>query len=67
MIPRSILISVVAVAFIYFGINLSIIGVIPWREFAPADARPHSNFIVSVFMERVYGSSVATVFTAMIL
>lgn len=67
VIPRSIIISVVAVALIYFGINLSIIGVIPWREFVPADARPHSDFIVSIFMERVYGSRVATVFTAMIL
>ena len=40
VIPRSILISTVAVAAIYFGINLSIIGVIPWREFVPADAAP---------------------------
>jgi amino acid transporter len=67
VIPRSILISTVAVAIIYFAINLSIIGVIPWREFVPADARPESRFIVSTFMERVYGSGVATVFTAMIL
>ena len=37
VIPRSILISVVAVALIYIGINLSIIGVVPWREFVPAD------------------------------
>ena len=40
VIPRSILISTVAVAAIYFGINLSIIGVVPWREFVPADAHP---------------------------
>ena len=36
----SILISVVAVALIYLAINLSIIGVVPWREFVPADAHP---------------------------
>ena len=36
VIPRSILISTTAVALIYLGINLSIIGVIPWREFVPA-------------------------------
>ena len=36
VIPRSILISVVAVAVIYLGMNLSIIGVVPWREFVPA-------------------------------
>ena len=67
MIPRSILISTVAVALIYLGINLSIIGVVPWRTFVPAEAHPESNFVVSIFMERMYGPSVATIFTAMIL
>jgi amino acid transporter len=67
VIPRSILISVVAVAVIYLGINLSIIGVVPWREFVPAAAHPQSDFIVSTFMERVYGSRVATLFTALVL
>jgi amino acid transporter len=67
VIPRSILISTVAVALIYIGINLSIIGVVPWRDFVPADQHPVSNFIVSIFMERVYGRGVATIFTVMIL
>ncbi|MGH9338638.1 MAG: APC family permease [Acidobacteriota bacterium] len=67
VIPRSIIISVVGVALIYMAINLSIIGVIPWREFVPASAHPNSAFIVSIFMERVYGSEVATFFTGMIL
>jgi amino acid transporter len=67
VIPRSILISTVAVAVIYIGINLSIIGVVPWREFVPADAHPESNFIVSVFMEKIYGPRVATIFTLMVL
>ena len=43
VIPRSILISTLAVAAIYFGINLSIVGVVPWREFVPADAHPESR------------------------
>jgi amino acid transporter len=67
VMPRAILISVVAVAIIYAGINLSIIGVIPWREFVPASAHPTSDFIVSIFMERLYGSGVATVFTLLVL
>ena len=66
-IPRSIIISVFAVAAIYFAINLSIIGVVPWRDFVPADARPGSDFVVSTFMEKIYGSKVATAFTAMVL
>ncbi len=63
----SILISVLAVALIYIGINLSIIGVVPWREFVPPRPIRESDFIVSIFMERLYGSPVATVFTAMVL
>jgi len=67
VIPRSILISVLAVAVIYLGINLSIIGVVPWRDFVPAAAHPESDFIVSTFIERVYGARVATLFTALVL
>jgi amino acid transporter len=67
VIPRSILLSTVAVALIYVAINFSIIGVVPWRDFVPAESHPHSNFVVSIFMERIYGSGIATVFTAMIL
>jgi amino acid transporter len=66
-IPRSIIVSIIAVALIYAAINLSVIGVVPWREFVPADAHPESAFIVSSFMERIYGSGIATVFTALIL
>ena len=67
VIPRSIIISIIGVALIYFAINLSIVGVVPWREFVPAAEKPGADFIVSIFMERIYGSTVATVFTAMVL
>jgi amino acid transporter len=66
-IPRSIIISVIVVALIYIAINLSIIGVVPWRDFVPADKHPQSAFIVSIFMEKIYGAGIATVFTAMVL
>jgi len=70
VIPRSILISLIAVALIYITMNLSIIGVVPWREFVPplgkelADPAPP---VVSMFMERIYGSKVAGAFTALVL
>ena len=67
VIPRSILISTAAVALIYIGINLSIIGVVPWREFVPASEHPESSFVVSTFMERIYGGRIATMFTLLIL
>jgi amino acid transporter len=66
-IPRSIIISVIGVAIIYFLINLSIIGVVPWREFVPASDHPEAGFIVSVMMEKIYGSKFAVIFTAMVL
>src|SRR5215212_8099645 len=53
-IPRSIIWSVLAVAVIYVAINLSIVGVVPWRDVVPADKHPSSDFIVSIFMERIY-------------
>jgi amino acid transporter len=67
VIPKSILLSVIGVALIYVAINFSIIGVVSWKEFVPADQHPQSNFVVSIFMERIYGSKVATLFTLMVL
>jgi len=66
-IPRSIIISVICVAIIYFAINLSIIGVVSWRDFVPAGDHPESGFIVSVMMERIWGPKFAVIFTAMVL
>ena len=65
VIPRSILISLVTVAAIYFAINLSLIGVVPWREFVPAKDPPDP--VASLFMEKLYGPKVAGVFTVMVL
>src|SRR5439155_3136993 len=62
VIPRSILFSIVGVALIYICTNLSIVGVVPWREFVPAEAHAASNFIVSYFMQKIYGSRVASIF-----
>src|SRR5262245_55844442 len=67
VIPRSIVISTAAVAALYLAINLSIIGVVSWRDFVPASSSPSAQFVVSVFMERIYGTKVASLFTLMIL
>ena len=60
-IPRSILYSVVAVAAVYTLMNLSIIGVIPWRE------AMQSKFIASQFIETLYGPKAAAVVTGLVL
>jgi len=67
VIPRSIFISTIAVAAIYLAVNLSVIGVVPWREFVPAGERAGSTFVVSIFMQRIYGHKVAAAFTLLIL
>ncbi len=66
-IPRSILISLILVGVIYLAMNLSINGVISWRDFAlknPDDPPPP---VASMFMEKLYGSHIAIVFTVMVL
>src|SRR3954463_16299048 len=67
VIPRSILISTAAVAVIYLVINLSIIGVVPWRQFVPAHDHPQASFVVSIFMQSIYGTRVETIFTLLVL
>ena len=60
-IPRSILYSIVAVAAIYTLMNLSIIGVVPWRE------AMQSKFIGAQFIEKLYGAKAAAVVTVLVL
>ena len=67
VIPASIIISVVGVALIYLAVNLSLVGFIPWREFVPADEKPAAKFIVSIFMDKIYGPKVAVAVTVLIL
>jgi amino acid transporter len=67
VIPRSILISLLAVAVIYLAMNFSIIGVVPWRSFTVTDPNADAPPIASIFIEKIYGSKVAVVFTVMVL
>ncbi len=60
-IPRAIFISIIGITALYLAMQASILTVIPWREAA------QSSFIVSTFIERVYGSEWATLATALIL
>lgn len=61
VIPRAVMLSVVIVASIYLTMNIAIIGVVPWRE-----AMVSEN-IAALFMERLYGRTVAVWFTGLIL
>ncbi len=60
-IPRSIFISIGGIAILYLLMNISVLGVVPWKEAAK------SEFIMSTFMERIYGSGAANVVTVLVL
>src|SRR6266404_1217658 len=66
-IPRAVLLSIAAVSAIYLVMNISILGVIPWRELsgtANSDAR---RFVIATFMERLYGHWAGVLATALIM
>jgi amino acid transporter len=60
-IPRSVLFSIVVIAVLYLGMNVSIVGVLPWQEAA------HSQAVVADFMVRIYGRAGGNVITILIL
>jgi amino acid transporter len=60
-IPRSMFISIFGIAVLYLLMNISVTSVIPWEESRT------SEFIVSTFIERLYGTSAAQVATLMVL
>ena len=60
-IPKSIFISIVGIVILYLSMNISIAGVIPWQEAQKYD------FIVSVFIEKIYGVTAAKIATALVL
>jgi amino acid transporter len=69
-IPRSVITSLLVVAALYVGINLSIIGIVPWREFTPMPGQPEPEFakyVASICLERAWGRPVAIGFTIMLL
>lgn len=66
-VPRSIILSILAVSAIYIVMNIAILGVIPWREFmgtADTDAR---RYVISVFIERIYGKTAGVIATLLIM
>jgi len=60
-IPRSILISVIAIGLVYLAMNVGILGVLPWREVV------ESKHIASDLMLRVHGPWAAGLVTVMII
>ncbi|HWZ81160.1 MAG TPA: APC family permease [Terriglobales bacterium] len=66
-IPRALLLSIVAVACLYVVMNISILGVVPWREMAQAGASNSKLYVVSTFMQRTIGQRAGAVVSVLIM
>ena len=66
-IPRALLLSILAVACLYVVMNVSILGVVPWRELAQSGASNSKLYVVATFMQRVYGHGAASVVSALVM
>lgn len=60
-IPASMFISIVGIAGLYLLMNLSVVSVVPWQ------IAQNSNFIVSTFVETLYGPDAAKLATILVL
>jgi fructoselysine transporter len=60
-IPRGIFLSILGITALYLAMQVSILGVVPWRE------AQNSKFIVSTFVETLYGHHAAQAATWMVL
>lgn len=61
-IPRSIFISIAGITLLYLLMNVSVMGVIPWQT-----VKGDNKYLVSSFMELLYGTKAAIVVTVLIL
>ncbi len=60
-IPRGIFLSVFGIAVLYLALQVSILGVVPWRE------AQNSPSLASLAIERLYGHTAAQLMTVMVL
>ncbi|NDU93769.1 APC family permease [Spirosoma terrae] len=60
-IPASMFISIAGIAGLYLLMNISVVSVVPWQQ------AQNSDFIVSTFVETLYGPSAAKLATILVL
>src|SRR5580700_3284620 len=66
-IPRALLLSILLVACLYLMMNLCILAVIPWRDMLRAGQTNSGLYVVSLFMQRIYGMWAARLVTGMVI
>src|SRR5215469_2133981 len=65
-IPWAVLGSVAIVGTLYLLMNVSVLGVVPWRELMEDTGIHERMFIIAVFIERLYGHTAASVTVVLI-
>jgi amino acid transporter len=65
-IPRAVLGSIGVVATLYLLMNISVLGVLPWREMAQNTDSHSRMFTMAVFMEKLYGHAAGGVIVLLI-
>jgi amino acid transporter len=65
-IPRAVLGSIGIVGTLYLLMNISVLGVLPWREMSQNTDSHARMFTMAVFMERLYGHTAAGVIVVLI-
>ncbi|MGH9417513.1 MAG: APC family permease [Terriglobales bacterium] len=58
-LPRAIVISIVVVGVLYLAMNVSVLGVVPWRTLLAGAPGGASSYVISDFMRRIYGAGFA--------
>ena len=66
-IPGALLLSILVVGCLYVVMNISILGVVPWQEIAQAGSSNDRLYVVSIFMQRLYGPWAAKLVTALVM
>ena len=66
-IPRALLLSILLVACLYLMMNVCILAVIPWREMVQSGQNSSGLYVVSLFMQRVYGAWAARAVTGLVI
>jgi amino acid transporter len=65
-IPRAVLGSIAVVGTLYLLMNVSVLGVMPWRELMEDTGSHERMFVIAVFIERIYGHGAAGVTVVLI-
>jgi APA family basic amino acid/polyamine antiporter len=66
-IPRAVLLSILLVAGLYLLMNLSVLGVVDWHEMIAAAQSNNRLYILSIFMQRIYGAWAANLVTVLVM